>query len=245
MQSAGDAWRLLLEDGLLARHLGMQRLQMVGVLSPRFRSWGDTGAPLAWRGALAAALPDAEDRGERGERRHHRDRRERTGFLKDAVRFMSHTSPARLQALLGGAWPRLAEAAGPDGGGCLHAAARWGTPQVAAALLETAREAGVLAQVLEQRCDDLSTCLHYAAESNTPEVLRVLLVAGERAGVLDRLLTADNGDRRTCLDVAVALGRVDVVRVVTGLPRAFDGGARYCDLEKLIEMLGGGDGRRV
>lgn len=245
MQSAGDAWRLLLQDGLLARHLGMQQLQVVGVLSPRFRSWRDTGAPLAWQGALAAALPDAEDRGERGDRRDCRDRRRQTEFLKDAVRFMSHTSPARLQALLGGAWPRLAEVTGPDGGRCLHATARWGTPEVAAALLESAREAGVLAQVLEQRCDDLSTCLHYAAESNTPEVLRVLLGAGERAGVLDRLLTVDNGDRRTCLDVAVALRRVDVVRVITELPRVFDGGARYCDLEKLMELLGGGDGRQV
>ncbi len=198
---------------MLAGHLNLREIPRMGQVSTSFRCWIDSGSSVMWKNGLEAALCGDID-----------------NFAMSAVKFMCNASPEKLREMLGSVWCRVTEVADSQQGGCLNAVARWGSPEVAAALLDAAGSDAARISLLSWRNDKGWNCLHCAALWGSPETTKTLVQATDAAGVLVQLLEDRDNEFAICLYNTAGWGSPDTMAVL------LDAAASAGVLDRLLKM---------
>ena len=228
-----DAFRFILQGGLLSQHLTLREIAMVRMVSRDWETWGAHGQPLVLQAVIAKS-----------------DQAARVHLLQDALMFTTtrcvhellryhgpqlladdieglserkHTflhvaagaaSVPKMRLLLQHGWtplllqPTLTAKALS----CLHIAALAGNTPMVTALVQAADH--VVAELLLARDFRNYTGLHAAAFAGHADTVRVLLSAAARVGVQAHMLVQNDYKLRSALHLAVQSGCPETVQAL-------------------------------
>jgi hypothetical protein len=228
---------LMLEEGMLGRHLALADVERLSGVSRSFRRWHDSGRQLAWRAALENTCPSGRVRvladvikgasaealaqlllaaGEQLLRDEAHALGEYPHWRRICLNLAVHSgSLHKLQLLLEHGWGGLVRHQNTQGDSCLHVAVREGSIDMAEALL--AADAGGAGGLLALRNEEGATCLDDAVWAGRLDLVRVLLAAD--AGALRALLASRPRARCAVLAVAVLKGCAAIVTALLAAAR--------------------------
>jgi hypothetical protein len=129
----------------------------------------------------------------------------------------------------------------------------WGSPEVAAVLLDAAGSDAARMTLLSWRDNERWNCLHYAALWGSPETTKTLVETANAVGVLVQLLEDRTEDFSICLNhsagwgspevLAVLLDVADNAGVLERLLKMHDKNYRTClDAVPITKLFAGGEG---